>query len=103
VRTSILLVVALLGAGVSASGETTGNDVLKDCQIAVRYFDNNGGLTSELFDSGWCVGWVSSALELTKMHNEWTDFTNRNRHCCSSVSPLQVSLSVKQSESSSSI
>jgi len=75
-RISILLAIALFAA-IPASAETTGNDVLKDCQTAIRFADNNGAPTSELFDSGWCIGWVSSALELTKLHNEWTDFTKQ--------------------------
>jgi len=77
VRTSIFLIVALFAAGISASAETTGNDVLKNCQTAVRFSDNDGAPTSELFDSGWCFGWVSGVLELTKAHNEWSDFTKQ--------------------------
>lgn len=78
-RTSIFLVVLLFAAGISASAASndvlaTGNNVLKDCQTAVRFADNNGAPVSEHFHSGWCVGWISAALELTKLHNVWTDF-----------------------------
>jgi hypothetical protein len=60
-----------------AFGETTGNDVLNSCQTAIRYVDNNGEFTSEHFDSGWCVGWIAGALQLTKLHNEWTGLTKQ--------------------------
>ena len=76
-RTSILLFVALFATVISAEAETTGNDVLKNCQTAVRFADNNGAPTGELYDSGWCFGWVSAALELTKAYNEWSDFTKQ--------------------------
>jgi len=77
VRNSILLFIVLLGTGISVSAETTGNDVLKHCQTAIRFSDNNGAPTGEHFESGWCIGWVNSVLQLTKLHNEWTDFTKQ--------------------------
>jgi Rap1a immunity proteins len=77
VKISFSLVLLLLAACMSASAESTGNDVLKSCQAAVRFADNDGAPVSEHFDSGWCFGWVSGALEITKLHNEWTDFTGQ--------------------------
>ena len=70
-RLVLIVVVVLFIAVVPAFGEITGNDVLNSCQTAVRFVDNDGGPTGEQFDSGWCVGWVNAALELTKLHNEW--------------------------------
>ena len=76
-RCILLLVITFLVAGVSAFAETTGNDVLNSCQTAVRLFDNSGGPSAEHFDGGWCFGWVKGALELTKLHNEWTGFVKQ--------------------------
>jgi hypothetical protein len=60
-----------------AFAETTGNDVLTKCQAAVRLFDNNGGPSGEQYDSGWCIGWVTGALQLTRMHNDWATFVKQ--------------------------
>jgi hypothetical protein len=76
-RTAALLVFVLITAGIPASAETTGNDVLKDCQSAVRFLDNNGAPTSELYDSGWCVGWLSSVLELTEIQKQWGELSDQ--------------------------
>jgi hypothetical protein len=57
-----------------ALGEITGNDVLDRCQTSVRLYDNNGAPVGEHLNAGWCSGWVSGTLELTKLHNEWTGF-----------------------------
>jgi hypothetical protein len=76
-KSSVRVVLIALLAAVPAFAGTTGNDVLKTCQTAVRFVDNNGAPTGELFDSGWCFGWVNSALELTKLHNDWTSLAKQ--------------------------
>ncbi|MFZ0774044.1 MAG: Rap1a/Tai family immunity protein [Candidatus Sulfotelmatobacter sp.] len=63
--------ILFLASAAPASAESTGNDILEKCQIAVRLFDNGGGPSGEHFDGGWCFGWVAGALQLTKLHNEW--------------------------------
>jgi len=71
----VLVVVSFLFVtALPAFADFTGNDVLKSCQAAVRFADNDGGPAGEHLDSGWCMGWVASALQLTKLHNEWTSF-----------------------------
>jgi hypothetical protein len=67
----VVVFTALFAVALPAFAETTGNDVLNRCQTAIRYSDNNGGPVGEHFDSGWCIGWVAGALEVTKLHNEW--------------------------------
>lgn len=71
-----LAVVVVLAVG-ALGQEPTGNDVLKNCQTAARWLDNSGAPVSELTDVGWCEGWVRATLELTRLHNEWTDFTKQ--------------------------
>ncbi|MGH9513422.1 MAG: Rap1a/Tai family immunity protein [Terriglobales bacterium] len=74
----ILLISAVLLTSTSAAfADSTGNDVLDRCQTAVRLFDNNGAPVGEHYDGGWCFGWVSGALQVTKLQNEWTDFTKQ--------------------------
>jgi hypothetical protein len=69
---ALLVVVALFVAAIPALAEPTGNEVLVTCQTAIRFIDNNGGPAGEHFDSGWCIGRVTSALQLTKARNERT-------------------------------
>jgi len=75
-KCSLILAIVLLLAE-AALASPTGNDVLKNCQTAVRSFDNNGASVSELTDVGWCEGWVRAALELTRSYNDLTDFTKQ--------------------------
>jgi hypothetical protein len=70
----VLIVTLLFVSVLPTFGETTGNDVLDKCQVALRLYDNSGGPVREHFDGGWCFGWVAGASELTKLHNEWTSF-----------------------------
>ena len=74
-----LMLAVILGLAIPSVGQAlaSGNDVLDKCQAAIRWFDNNGSPAKELIDVGWCEGWVGGALELTKLHNEWTDFTKQ--------------------------
>jgi hypothetical protein len=51
--------------------------VLNSCQAAIRFSDNNGGPAGEQFDSGWCIGWVTGALQLSKLHNEWINLSKQ--------------------------
>jgi hypothetical protein len=67
----------LFATALPALAEKSGNDVLSNCQTAVRLSDNNGAPAGEYHDAGWCMGWVTSALQLTKLHNEWTDFVKQ--------------------------
>lgn len=76
-RCTLLMVVTLFALDLSALAEKTGNDLLASCQAAVRVADNNGGPAAGQFDAGWCIGWVSGALALTQLHNEWTTFTQQ--------------------------
>lgn len=72
-RTRVLVVIAVLfTSALPAFADKTGNDVLNSCQTAVRFFDNDGAPAGEHFDSGWCIGWVSGVLQLTKAHNDWS-------------------------------
>ena len=57
-----------------AFADQTGNDVLRRCQTTVRYYEKSGGPTGELFDAGWCPGWVNAALSLNGLHHEWGKF-----------------------------
>lgn len=68
----LVVVTSLFATALPAFADFTGNDVLKSCQAAVRFADNDGAPAGEHFDSGWCIGWVAGALQLTKLHNEWT-------------------------------
>jgi hypothetical protein len=72
-RRSLFIVLFSL-AGCAAFGQTTGNDVLKSCQITLQYLDN-GVPANEVYDAGWCSGWITSVLELNRATKEWSDFT----------------------------
>ena len=72
------LVVAILSLTVfstAARAENTGNNLLESCQKAVRFFDNNGGPSDDVFQAGWCFGWVSSILEHSQMSIQWRGVT----------------------------
>ena len=72
-KSSLFVVVTVLFVtALPMLAETTGNEVLSNCQAAVQFSDNNGAPVGEHFDSGWCIGWVTGALQFTKLNNEWT-------------------------------
>jgi hypothetical protein len=70
-----ILAVLVIASVIKCSAEVTGNQVLEDCQKAIRFSDNGGGPANENYDAGWCIGWVNSVLSLTGLTNQWSDFT----------------------------
>jgi hypothetical protein len=70
----LLVSIFLIVVAVIPAFDASGNGVLAKCQTAIQFVDNNGAPVGEHFDSGWCIGWVAGALQLSKLHNDWATF-----------------------------
>lgn len=68
-KAGIAASVVLAGAFASGSAMADGNNLLTQCQAAIRFINNNNDSTNE-FGQGKCLGVVSAVVGLTMVFND---------------------------------
>ncbi len=77
-RRHTLLVAFLTLCALPAFAGPDGNQILDKCQTTIRLYDNNQeGSAQENLDSGWCIGWVGSIVELNHMHLDTSEISGK--------------------------
>jgi hypothetical protein len=59
----------MLGSGVAMAANGDGNELLKMCQYATRYMDNEK-VNTNLFEQGRCIGIVEAVIGVTLYRND---------------------------------